>query len=154
MRPVPRLVVIECICARHNFLWTDCACRTKGRALANFRYIVSDVDAAVAFYTAALEFELEEQYGSAMAIVRRDDITLWLAGPASSAALPMPDGSKPIPGGWNRLVIEVADISVAVDGLRASGARLRNEIVTGPGGKQILVEDPSGNPIEIFQPMR
>ena len=122
--------------------------------MATFRYIVSDVDAAVAFYTANLGFELEEQFGPAMAIVHRDDMTLWLAGPPSSAARPMPDGSQPIPGGWNRIVIEVPDISAAVERLQATGARLRNEIVSGPGGRQILVEDPSGNPIELFQAMR
>lgn len=122
--------------------------------MASFRYIVSDVDAAVAFYTTVLDFELEEQFGPAMAIVRRGDSTLWLAGPASSAARPMPDGSQPTPGGWNRIVIEVEDIAVAVERLRSSGATLRNEIVSGPGGRQILVEDPSGNPIELFQPLR
>lgn len=122
--------------------------------MAAFRYIVSDVDAAVEFYTTALAFDLEEQFGPAMAIVRKDDLTLWLAGPSSSAARPMPDGSQPTPGGWNRIVIEVQDIEGAVEQLRANGARLRNEIVTGPGGRQILVEDPSGNPIELFQPLR
>ena len=121
--------------------------------MATFRYIVSDVAAAVAFYTANLGFELEEQFGPAMAIVHRDDMTLWLAGPPSSAARPMPDGSQPIPGGWNRIVIEVPDISTAVERLQATGAPLRNEIVSGPGGRQILVEDPSGNPIELFQAM-
>jgi len=122
--------------------------------MASFRYIVSDVDAAVAFYTTNLEFELVEQFGPAIAIVRRNDLTLWLAGPASSAARPMPDGSQPVPGGWNRIVIDVPDISAEVERLRASGVRLRNDIVTGPGGRQVLVEDPSGNPIELFQPLR
>ena len=122
--------------------------------MATVRYMVSDVDAAVAFYTNLLGFELQEQHGPAMAIVRRDDMTLWLAGPPSSAARPMPDGSQPVPGGWNRFVVEVDDIEDAVERLRAAGARLRNEIVTGPGGRQILVEDPSGNPIELFQGRR
>jgi catechol 2,3-dioxygenase-like lactoylglutathione lyase family enzyme len=122
--------------------------------MASFRYIVSDVDAAVAFYTTNLEFELVEQFGPAIAIVRRNDLTLWLAGPASSAARPMPDGSQPVPGGWNRIVIDVPDISAEAERLRASGVRLRNDIVTGPGGRQVLVEDPSGNPIELFQPLR
>lgn len=119
-----------------------------------FRYIVSDVDEAVAFYTTVLDFELEEQYGPAMALVRRQDSTLWLAGPPSSAARPMPDGSQPVPGGWNRIVIEVDDLAAQVERLRATGARLRNDIVIGPGGRQVLVEDPSGNPIELFQPSR
>lgn len=122
--------------------------------MAAFRYIVSDVDAAVAFYSTILDFELDEQFGPAMAIVRRDDLTLWLAGPPSSAARPMPDGSQPVPGGWNRIVIEVDDIADRVERLRATGARLRNEIVTGPGGRQVLIEDPSGNPVELFQPLR
>ncbi len=122
--------------------------------MAAFRYIVSDVDAAVAFYTTILDFELEEQFGPAMAILRRTDLTLWLAGPPSSAARPMPDGSQPVPGGWNRIVIEVADIVDQVERIRAAGATLRNEIVIGPGGRQVLIEDPSGNPIELFQPLR
>lgn len=122
--------------------------------MASFRYMVSNVDDAVAFYTANLGFELKEQFGPAMAIVHGNDMTLWLAGPASSAARPMPDGSQPVPGGWNRIVIEVPDIVAAVERLRSAGAHLRNEIVTGPGGRQILIEDPSGNPIELFQPLR
>ncbi|MEZ4505190.1 MAG: VOC family protein [Thermomicrobiales bacterium] len=122
--------------------------------MMSFRYIVSDVDAAVTFYTTMLEFELEEQFGSAMAIVRRGDAVLWLAGPQSSAARPMPEGARPAPGGWNRIVIEVDDIATTVEALRATGARLRSDIVSGPGGRQVLVEDPSGNPIELFQPLR
>ena len=122
--------------------------------MATIRYLVADVDAAVAFYTNVLEFELEEQFGPAIAMVRRGDLTLWLAGPTSSAARPMPDGSQPVPGGWNRLVIEVSDIEASVEQVRAVGAHLRNEIVTGPGGRQVLVDDPSGNPIELFQPAR
>ena len=122
--------------------------------MAAVRYIVSDVDSAVTFYTTLLDFDLDEQYGPAMAIVRRGDLTLWLAGPPSSAARPMPDGRSPEAGGWNRFVIEVDDLPATVARLRAAGAIFRNEIVTGPGGKQILIEDPSGNPIELFQPLR
>ena len=122
--------------------------------MMSFRYLVSDVDTAVTFYTTMLEFELEEQFGSAMAIVRRGDAVLWLAGPQSSAARPMPDGAQPAPGGWNRIVIEVDEIATTVESLRASGVRLRSDIVSGPGGRQVLVEDPSGNPIELFQPLR
>jgi catechol 2,3-dioxygenase-like lactoylglutathione lyase family enzyme len=122
--------------------------------MAAVRYMVSDVDAAVAFYTNVLEFELVEQFGPAIAMVRRGDLTLWLAGPVSSAARPMPDGSQPVPGGWNRIVIEVDDIEASVERLRAIGIGFRNEIVTGPGGRQVLAEDPSGNVIELFQPAR
>jgi catechol 2,3-dioxygenase-like lactoylglutathione lyase family enzyme len=120
--------------------------------MASVRYLVHDVDAAIAFYRDRLGFTLEQQFGPAMAIVRRDDLTLWLAGPMVSAAKPMPDGRKPEPGGWSRFVLPVADIEATVAALRAAGARFRNDIVSGPGGRQILVEDPSGNPVELFQP--
>jgi catechol 2,3-dioxygenase-like lactoylglutathione lyase family enzyme len=119
--------------------------------MATFRYIVRNVDEAVAFYTGLLGFTLKRQFGPAMAIVAKDDLTLWLAGPAASASRPMPDGRKPEPGGWNRIVIEVPDLSAAVSKFREQGATFRNDIVTGPGGRQVLCEDPSGNPIELFQ---
>ncbi len=89
--------------------------------------------------------------GPPFAQVKRGDLTLWLAGPGSSAARPMPDGRKPESGGWNRLVIEVDDIESVAASMKESGAAFRNEILSGPGGKQVLVEDPSGNPIELFQ---
>jgi catechol 2,3-dioxygenase-like lactoylglutathione lyase family enzyme len=120
--------------------------------MPTLRYIVNDVDGAIAFYTTHLRFTLREQFGPAIAMLERDGLTLWVAGPTSSAARPMPDGRKPEPGGWNRLVLEVSDIASTVEGLRQAGVPFRNEIVTGPGGKQILVEDPSGNPIELFEP--
>ena len=91
-------------------------------------------------------------YGPAIAILRRDDLVLWLAGPVSSAARPMPDGSQPAPGGWNRLVLTTEDIDAMVARLRTEGVAFRNDIVEGPGGKQILIEDPAGNPVELFQP--
>jgi catechol 2,3-dioxygenase-like lactoylglutathione lyase family enzyme len=119
--------------------------------MATFRYIVRSVDEAVAFYTDLLGFSVKQQFGPAMAIVARDDVTLWLAGPEASASRPMPDGRKPEPGGWNRMVIEVPDLPAAVSKFREQGATFRNDIVTGPGGRQILCEDPSGNPIELFQ---
>jgi catechol 2,3-dioxygenase-like lactoylglutathione lyase family enzyme len=119
--------------------------------MATFRYIVRNVEESVAFYTGLLDFSLKRQFGPAMAIVARGDVTLWLAGPGASASRPMPDGRKPEPGGWNRMVIEVPHLSAAVSKLRQQGATFRNEIVTGPGGQQILCEDPSGNPIELFQ---
>jgi catechol 2,3-dioxygenase-like lactoylglutathione lyase family enzyme len=120
-------------------------------AMAAIRYLVNDVSASVEFYTKVLGFETVQQMGPAFAVVRRDGLDLWLAGPQSSAARPMPDGRRPVPGGWNRLVIEVGDVAALVATVRAAGARFRNDIISGPGGQQIVVEDPSGNPIELFQ---
>lgn len=119
--------------------------------MAAIRYLVRDVDEAVAFYTEGLGFTRERQFGAAMAILRRDDLTLWLAGPTASAARPMPDGRRPSPGGWNRFVIQVDRLEAVVTSLRERGTPFRNEITTGPGGRQILCEDPSGNPIELFE---
>lgn len=116
------------------------------------RYMVKDVDISVAFYTKQLGFALKQQFGPNMAILTRDGLTLWVAGPNASAGRPMPDGRKPEPGGWNRFVIEVPDLAKTVAQLRAGGAHFRNDIVEGPGGKQILAEDPSGNVIELFEP--
>ena len=120
--------------------------------MANVRYLVTDVDAAIAFYTGRLGFELDMQMGPAFAIVARGDLALWLAGPESSAARSMPDGRRPEPGGWNRLVIVVDDLEAEVASLRDAGVAFRNDIVTGPGGKQTLLDDPDGNPVELFQP--
>ncbi|WP_120633287.1 VOC family protein [Ruegeria sp. EL01] len=120
--------------------------------MAQFRYIVSDVDQALAFYCDQLGLELIEQYGPAMAIIRQGDLELWLAGPSASASKPMPDGAKPEPGGWNRCVLVIDDIHALVASLRRQGVTFRNEITAGPGGKQILCEDPSGNVVELFQP--
>jgi catechol 2,3-dioxygenase-like lactoylglutathione lyase family enzyme len=120
--------------------------------VATVRYLVDDVDAAAAFYVEQLGFQLAQRMGPAFAIVQRDDLSLWLAGPQSSAARPMPDGRQPVAGGWNRLVVEVSSIEEVVARLRNAGLTFRNDVVTGPGGKQILVEDPSGNPVELFQP--
>lgn len=119
--------------------------------MAQVRYIVSDVSASVRFYLDALGFRLVQQFGPAMAIVEKDDLTLWLAGPTASASKPMPDGRIPSPGGWNRFVITVEDIGVIVKELRLRGAPFRNDVVTGPGGRQILVEDPDGNVVELFE---
>ena len=118
------------------------------------RYLVRDVDRSVAFFVEQLSFVLEEQMGTAFARVRRDDLVLWLSGPASSAARPMPDGRQPDPGGWNRFVIEVDDLAARVAAMRNAGVSFRNVIVSGPGGKQILVDDPDGNPIELFEARR
>jgi len=118
----------------------------------NVRYMVDDVDEAVAFYTKHLSFTLLSSAAPAFADVARGDLRLLLSGPASSAGRPMPDGTKPVPGGWNRIEFVVDDIVAEVDRLRGAGLRFRNDIVTGPGGSQILFDDPSGNPIELFQP--
>ena len=118
----------------------------------NVRYMVDDVDEAIAFYTKQLGFEVLTSAPPAFADVTRGGLRLLLAGPQSSAGRPMPDGRKPGPGGWNRIHFIVDDIEAEVARLRAEGVSFRNEIVTGPGGKQILAEDPSGNVVELFQP--
>ncbi len=120
--------------------------------MVTVRYIVNDVEAAIGFYTGLLGFELKQNFGPAMAILAKDDLVLWVAGPAASAQRPMPDGRQPTPGGWNRFVVQVEDIAATVAALTEAGANFRNKIISGPGGQQILVEDPSGNAIEIFQP--
>jgi catechol 2,3-dioxygenase-like lactoylglutathione lyase family enzyme len=119
--------------------------------MATMRYLVNDVERSIAFYTRHLGFKLEQQMSPAFAKVSRDDLTLWLAGPRSSAARPMPDGRRPEPGGWNRLVLEVKDLVSCVAEMKRDGMRFRNEVVVGPGGKQILLEDPDGNPVELFE---
>ena len=120
--------------------------------MATVRYLVPDLDAAVAFYTAIPGFTVQQRYGPAMAILSRDDLTLWLAGPPSSAARPMPDGRVPEAGGWNRFVIEVDDLDIVANQLREAGVTLRSDLISGPGGRQLLAEDPAGNPIEFFEP--
>jgi catechol 2,3-dioxygenase-like lactoylglutathione lyase family enzyme len=119
--------------------------------MAVVRYLVDDVEAAIAFYTEQLGFVLEQRMGVAFAIVSHGDLSVWLSGPQSSAARPMPDGRRPEPGGWNRLVVTVEDLETKVDELKRGGLRFRNEIVIGPGGKQILLEDSAGNPVELFE---
>ena len=118
----------------------------------NVRYMVDDVDDAIAFYTKLLGFELLTSASPAFADVKRGNLRLLLAGPESSAGRPMPDGRKPEPGGWNRIHFLVDDLDAEVSRLRDAGASFRNDIVTGPGGKQILLEDPSDNVVELFQP--
>jgi catechol 2,3-dioxygenase-like lactoylglutathione lyase family enzyme len=120
--------------------------------LVNVRYMVDDVENAVAFYTTHLGFTLRSSAAPAFADVVRGNLRLLLSGPASSAGRPMPDGRTPGPGGWNRVHFVVDDIAAEVERLLAAGVTFRNDIVSGPGGQQILLEDPAGNPIELFQP--
>lgn len=119
--------------------------------MATVRYLVSDVERAIEFYVHVLDFKEETRMGTAFAIVRSGDLQLWLSGPQSSAARPMPDGAKPSPGGWNRIVAEVDDIEATAERLKGVKANFRSEIISGPGGRQVLIDDPDGNPIEIFQ---
>lgn len=120
--------------------------------LVNVRYMVDDVEAAVAWYTTHLGFSLLSSYAPAFADVQRGALRLLLSGPASSAGRPMPDGEQPRPGGWNRIHLTAEDLAAEVERLRAAGVTFRNDIVKGPGGSQILIVDPSGNLVELFQP--
>jgi catechol 2,3-dioxygenase-like lactoylglutathione lyase family enzyme len=120
--------------------------------IVNVRYMVDDVDSAVDFYTSHFGFSVQSNHAPAFADVVRGNLRLLLSGPTSSAGRPMPDGRQPGPGGWNRIHFVVEDIDAEVERLRDAGLSFRNDIVSGPGGRQILVEDPSGNPIELFQP--
>lgn len=123
-------------------------------ATVQVRYIVHDVDQAIAFYTTHLGFTLVMHPAPPFAMLARGDLRLVLSAPnpMGGGGQAMPDGTRPAPGGWNRFAIEVPDIAAAVAALRAAGAKFRNDVVTGVGGKQILVEDPSGNAVELFQP--
>lgn len=125
---------------------------TDAGQIANVRYMVNDVEAAVAFYTTLLGFRVQTNAPPAFADVVRGNLRLLLSGPTSSAGRPMADGATPGPGGWNRIHLLVDDIEAEVARLGAAGARFRNSIVAGPGGKQVLLLDPSGNIVELFQP--
>ena len=125
---------------------------TSAEQMVNVRYMVDDVQAAVDFYTSHLGFTVRTNFAPAFADVTSGNLRLLLAGPASSAGRPMPDGRKPGPGGWNRIHLIVPDIASEVARLRGEGVSFRNEIITGPGGKQILIEDPAGNVVELFEP--
>jgi catechol 2,3-dioxygenase-like lactoylglutathione lyase family enzyme len=120
--------------------------------LVNVRYMVDDVEGAIDFYTTQFDFKLRSSAAPAFADVVRGNLRLLLSGPRSSAGRPMPDGRIAEPGGWNRIHFIVEDVAAEVERLRAAGVTFRNDIVTGPGGRQILLEDPAGNPIELFQP--
>lgn len=124
-------------------------------ATVSVRYIVDDVEEAIAFYTRRLGFSVELNPAPGFAVLSRGDLRLLLNEPgAGGAGQPMPDGREPEPGGWNRIQLEVDDLAGEVGAIHDAGARFRNEIVEGRGGKQILLEDPSGNPIELFEPPR
>jgi catechol 2,3-dioxygenase-like lactoylglutathione lyase family enzyme len=125
---------------------------TEPTEMVNVRYMVDDVEEAVSFYTTVLDFEVLTSFAPAFADVTRGNLRLLLSGPTSSAGRPMPDGAKPGPGGWNRIHLIVDDIDADVARLRDAGARFRNQIIEGPGGKQVLLQDPSGNVVELFQP--
>lgn len=118
--------------------------------MATIRYLVHDVDLVLPFYD-QLGFVLTDRWGPPFAIVKRGDLQIWLSGPGTSAAKPMPDGALPVPGGWNRVVVEVDDLDATVVALEAIGAVFRNDPINGPGGRQVLVQDPSGNPVELFE---
>ncbi len=120
--------------------------------IVNVRYMVDDVDESINFYTKVLGFEVLNSAAPAFADVKRGNLRVLLSGPTSSAGRPMPDGEKPGPGGWNRIHFIVDDIEDEVGRLREAGATFRNDIISGPGGKQILLQDPSGNVLELFQP--
>ena len=125
-------------------------------ATVQVRYIVNDVEAAIAFYCQQLGFREEMRPAPSFAMLSKGDLRLVLNSPGGpgGGSQTMPDGRKPEPGGWNRFTLEVSDLAATVERLRQAGAHFRNEIVTGVGGKQILVEDPSGNPVELFEPIR
>jgi len=119
--------------------------------MAAIRYIVDDVDVAADFYARLLGFTVLRKYGPAMAILERDGLALWLAGPLASASRPLPDGRRPVPGGWNRMVLEVGDLPRLVSDLAEAGVTFLQGIVDGPGGRQTLCTDPAGNVVELFQ---
>jgi catechol 2,3-dioxygenase-like lactoylglutathione lyase family enzyme len=125
-------------------------------ASVSVRYIVDDVDAAIEFYTRHLGFTLELHPAASFAILSRGELRLLASAPSGpgGASQPMPDGRRPEPGGWNRIQLQSEDLDGLVESLRGEGARFRNDIVSGIGGKQILLEDPAGNPIELFEPLR
>jgi catechol 2,3-dioxygenase-like lactoylglutathione lyase family enzyme len=116
------------------------------------RYLVDDVEASISFYTGHLGFELRSDMSPAFAEIGRGNLRLLLSGPKSSAGRPMPDGRRPGPGGWNRIHLLVDDIASEVERLRSEGVTFRSDVVRGPGGAQIVLDDPSGNPVELFQP--
>src|SRR5881396_3264765 len=123
----------------------------SGAAIAAVRYQIKDIDRAIKFYTEVLDFKVEQRTGTIFAMVSRGALQLILSGPGTSGARAMPDGRKQEPGGWNRIILYVPDLNAQIEKLKAAGAHFRNTVEVGPGGKQILVEDPDGNPIELHE---
>jgi glyoxylase I family protein len=128
--------------------------QTFVKSVHGIRYLVKDVARAVAFYTQHLGFTVEHQQPPAFASVSLGDVNILLSGPAASGSRPMPNGQTQEPGGWNRVVLRVSDLQACISALKSAGLRFRNEMETGPGGRQIQIEDPDGNPIELFEPAR
>ena len=124
---------------------------TAPNGRATVRYQISDVERAITFYTQLLDFEVEQKTGSVFAMVARGDLHLILSGPGTSGARPMPDGRRQEPGGWNRMVLYVSDLAAQITRLEAAGVHFRNAVEVGPGGKQIMIDDPDGNPIELHE---
>jgi catechol 2,3-dioxygenase-like lactoylglutathione lyase family enzyme len=132
-------------------IWERGKLREYNLYMSNVRYLVSDVEKAIEFYTNLLGFTLVQKWGSTFAEAEKDGLSLWLSGPETSAARPMPDGRKPEPGGWNRIVIRVENLEETVNRMKKAGVTFRNDIVSGPGGKQVLAEDGVGNIVELFE---
>jgi catechol 2,3-dioxygenase-like lactoylglutathione lyase family enzyme len=130
---------------------TGVSSKADGLATAAVRYQIRDVDRAIKFYTDVLDFKLEQRTGAVFAMVSRGALQLVLSGPGTSGARPMPDGRQQEPGGWNRIILYVPDLNVEIEKLKTAHAHFRNTVEVGPGGKQILVEDPDGNPIELHE---
>ena len=126
--------------------------KEKQMSTVSIRYMIDDVPAALKFYTTHLGFAVDMDASPAFASITRDGVRLLLSGKTSSGRRAMPDGREPVPGGWNRIHIQVEDLAAEVERLRGAGLKFRNDIITGPGGSQIILDDPSGNPVELFQP--
>src|ERR1044071_1980301 len=162
MKKVLFLVTVACLTVAFAAGAEDAKAATKQSAVNNnssairVRYIVNDVGAAVAFYTNNLQFHVTAQSGPYFAIIERNNLQLVLSPPKGpgGASQPMPDGRRPEPGGWNRIILPSSNLEQDVDTLKKAGVKFRNNIVSGPGGREILLEDPSGNPIELFQATR
>ncbi len=137
---------------RHPALGSESSRPTPSDTLVTVRYQVADIERSIAFYTERLGFQPAERAGSMFAAVRRGNLRLILSGPGSSGSRPMPDGRPQVPGGWNRILIYVDAILPVIERLRAAGVPFRNDVEVGPGGKQILLDDPDGNPIELHEP--